>query len=654
MVSQLFTVGVVWGSVLVVAASTVLAWRQRPRPGATAFAVAMLAATWWVATSSLGLFALDPAVRVFWATAEWAGIVTFPVAWLVFALAYTGRSEWTSARRIGSLSVVPAVTFALALTDGVFHDLVYRSVDFAAFGTVSILYRTFGPWFWVHAAYSTALLVVGGALVVQLATERRLLYRGQATALVLVVAAPLVGSAVYVGGASPVEGFDPTPYTFVISGAAGLAALTQFSFLDAVPVTNRVARRSVVENVDAGVLVADTTGHVVDANPRAGALFDTDDPEGAHVSTLLPESVRPERAEDGTGREGDGPGGTDPGADGHDGVPESCDRESADHAVAEDVVAHERGDGVRYYEVSGTTLTDESGALTGRIYLVRDVTDRRTRLQRLNVLNRVLRHNLRNEMNVIYGFADTLEYGDPDPEVVASDIRGKAEELVALSGRAREIDELLTEDDGPPTDLCRVVAIECGRVDDDYPGVAVDTETPGETLHVDASAGTVVANLVENAARHNTADEPRMTVTVTAADGEATVRVADNGPGIPEQERSAVDADLETQLGHGSGLGLWLVNWGTTNAGGDLTIEDRDGGGTVVTATFQLVDAGEGPGASGRDGPEADGTDASDEAGTTASDGAESTVAGDDGTGSTGAGGDGTAGDDAVTTDGGS
>ena len=590
MASHAFLLAVVWGSVVVVGASALLAWRQRPRPGATAFAVAMFAATWWVATSAVGLFTTDAELRLFWTKVEWAGATAFPVAWLAFALSYTGRDEWLTPTRLAGITAFPAVTLLLALTNGVGHTLVYRETTYESFGSVSLFFHTYGPWFWVHVGYSLALLVAGGALVVGLVTQHRELYRGQAAALVLVVAPPLVGTVVSAAGLSPVPGFDPTPFTFVISGAAGLAALTQLSFLDAVPVPTRVARRSVVENVDAGVVVTDTTGHVVDANPRAEELLEADVAlEGDRVSTWFPDSVTAGAASlDGVNDDATNAASADVATDeSDDAASEGVDADPSTPGTV--VVAAERGPRTEYFEVSATELTDRYDAVTGRVYLLRDVTARHERLQRLNVLNRVLRHNLRNEMNVVYGLADSLEQGVREPETVAGQMRTKAEDLIQLSEKAREMDAVLDDEERDPADVGRVVEIECERVAEEYPDVAVEFTVPDGPVRVPAVVGTVVRNLVENAAQHNTASEPWVEVTVTVRDGRVELTVADNGPGIPDQDRAAIDADAETQLEHASGLGLWIANWGVSSVGGSLTTTDRADGGTAVTVTVPVA-----------------------------------------------------------------
>jgi len=573
MVSALLFVGVVWGTVLVVAALTIMAWRQRPRPGATPFALVMLSATWWVAFSSLGLATQSGALGVLYAKIEWAGIVYIPVAWLAFALAYTGRSERLTTRNLAALSLVPTATLVLALTNGAGHTLVYRSPSFESFGAFSLLYRSFGPWFWVHTGYSYLLLAAGTVLVIghALAGSGRRLYRGQAIALVLVVGVPWIGNVVYVTGHSPVPSFDPTPYAFVVSGAAGLAALRQFDLFDAVPVTGRVTDRAVIEHVDAGIVVLDADQRVADINPRATDLLSTTRSAvlGQHATDAFP---------------------TDIGSHSADGGRSDTSLPFGDG----DVLTIDDGAGSAFYEIRVTDIDDAYGTKTGSIVYVDDVTERRSRVQRLGVLNRVLRHNLRNEMNVVYGYADRLRVGDIDPDGLAAEIEQKATELVDLSDKARELDRIAeaTDGDRQPVDVGDILAIEVERVREGYPAVSVRVDHPGETVYAPAVVGLVCRNVVENAAMHNTSDDPwvRIEVTVRHADDAVDIVVTDNGPGIPECERTPLDSGTETQLDHVSGLGLWLSTWGARAAGGRLDIEDRDPTGTHVHVELPLVD----------------------------------------------------------------
>jgi len=61
--------------------------------------------------------------------------------------------------------------------------------------------------------------------------------------------------------------------------------------------------------------------------------------------------------------------------------------------------------------------------------------------------------------------------------------------------------------------------------------------------------------------------------------------VSDDGPGVPDHELAVIDEGAESALEHGSGLGLWLVDWGANTLGGDVTF-DVDESGTTVTVTL--------------------------------------------------------------------
>nr|WP_303651944.1 ATP-binding protein [Halovenus rubra] len=69
----------------------------------------------------------------------------------------------------------------------------------------------------------------------------------------------------------------------------------------------------------------------------------------------------------------------------------------------------------------------------------------------------------------------------------------------------------------------------------------------------------VVDYIVENAAEHNVGPSPSVTVDLSETDETVILTISDDGPGIPDQEFSALDAEEETQLKHASGVGLWIV-----------------------------------------------------------------------------------------------
>lgn len=93
-------------------------------------------------------------------------------------------------------------------------------------------------------------------------------------------------------------------------------------------------------------------------------------------------------------------------------------------------------DGSGTFALSYTPLTDPGGDSVGSMIVLYDVTEQRQRGQQLAVLNRILRHNLRNETTVISGYAELLE-----AEVTDSRHATQAGTIAAASNRLKSIAE---------------------------------------------------------------------------------------------------------------------------------------------------------------------------------------------------------------------
>ena len=245
-----------------------------------------------------------------------------------------------------------------------------------------------------------------------------------------------------------------------------------------------------------------------------------------------------------------------------------------------------------------------SGALIGAVVGLRDQHQELEELnQRNSVLNRVLRHNIKNGINVILGHAALLDddvTGSSRESVEA--IQRAATDISRLSETARTVDQLGSCPEVHRIDVTRVVRQCVDTTSSFYPHAELRVDLP-ETAWVEASQllGTVVKNLLTNAIEHNDG-EPRVRVSVDrvgANDGRVHLAVADDGPGIYDGEREALDGK-EDPTSHGSGLGLWLVKWFTRAHDGNLWFEDNEPRGTVVHLTLPAADATDGASAGGR------------------------------------------------------
>jgi PAS domain S-box-containing protein len=228
---------------------------------------------------------------------------------------------------------------------------------------------------------------------------------------------------------------------------------------------------------------------------------------------------------------------------------------------------------------------------------IQDVTEQTARRQQLMVFNRVLRHNLRNGLNVVAGRADGLltaldADGDLSTDLARTDldaIVSAAEELLDVAERARRFDNLYRRiRDSQPVEIRPLLDAIVAEYRDAAPRATIRVEGAAPVVLVNRRAVRVaVEELVDNAVEHSSDGAPTVTVRARErGDGSLEIAVADRGDGIPEMEREVIVEGEERPLKHGSGLGLWLVKWLVTAMGGTVEITANEPSGTVVSLVF--------------------------------------------------------------------
>lgn len=519
------------------------------------FVANALAGIVWSVGYALQLASADLAGKILWSRLVWVGAALTSTVWLVFVLGYAGHGERLTRRHLALLAVEPAAVLLAVWTSGS-HGLFVRDVGLATGGPFSIISASFGPLFWLHIAYSYLLTATGIAIIARLFVRSHGRYRRQSGLLLVAALFPWTGNALTVFGVAR-AGVDLTPLAFAFTTVLVGWALFRYQLLNLVP----VARNTVIEELRDGIVVLDSRLRVVDLNPAARRLIGEERSSvvGEPVGSVLPDFVLPE--------------------------------DSPDVDVSSEIELN-GGKARRVVEVHVSPLTDTVDRRTGYALVLRDVTERRAYEQRLRVLNRVLRHDLRNDVNVIQGNADLLGAKSTDPEVLerVGAIERKAAELVGLSEKAGTIDRTLHYEggEGTPVDVIPLFRRHLAAVERDHPDVTVEAVLPDHAyVYAEELIDSAIDNVIENAVEHNDSTSPTLSVSVSDrfVDGSRYVdlAVADNGPGVPENERRIIADGMETPLDHTNGLGLWLVNWIVASSDGELVFEENEPRGSVVT-----------------------------------------------------------------------
>jgi len=217
--------------------------------------------------------------------------------------------------------------------------------------------------------------------------------------------------------------------------------------------------------------------------------------------------------------------------------------------------------------------------------------------EQLEILNRVLRHDIRNDMTVVLGWLEYVAERTSEELTAEFDrIESSAEHIVELTTAAGDIAKSMRSDAEPklePTALTRVLIDEVEKRQNAFDEATI--ELPESPPHVTVAANellsSVFRNLINNAVQHNDADEPVVSITVRELDSHVQVRIEDNGPGVPETLGDDIfDDEMKGMESSGTGMGLYLVSTLIDLYGGEVWVEDNDPRGSVFCVELETID----------------------------------------------------------------
>lgn len=523
-------------------------YRQRGKSGANWFMGNMASVAVFCLAYGVALLVFDPTVRVALAAVAFVCVCFMGPFFLAFGLDYTGRGNLIRTPLFGAVAAVPLLSVALAATNPA-HGLVWTDFGFdPVFGLATATY-TVQPWGAFAFLFSIGTAGVGSLLLIGAILSYGPLYRREATAVILSTVPPSVGVSLWLFGVGSVPQLHLTAPLMVIHVSLDAYAFVGTHMFETNPATQRMAEQTGLDSLSDPVFILDTNERIVRVNDRVEALFL--DPSSASLPVSL-ESVL--------------------------GVTLETLRERGEITVGTE------GGGT--FAASFTDLTDPVGESVGSMIVLYDVTEERQRGQQLGVLNRVLRHNLRNETMVINGYAELLKatVNDSTQATQAGMVAAASGRLNSIAEKAREFEDVQERDVRPESLSMESVVGDVARTRSAAHAeatVAWTVDPADHRIRADRRVLSVLLdNLIENAIVHSDAPEPTVRVAVsgaTEADGETRIEIRDDNDRIPEHEVETLRAGEETALRHGQGIGLWIAYWCTRKLRGEIRFEYDDG-----------------------------------------------------------------------------
>ncbi|MFC6758057.1 MULTISPECIES: hybrid sensor histidine kinase/response regulator [Haloarcula] len=205
------------------------------------------------------------------------------------------------------------------------------------------------------------------------------------------------------------------------------------------------------------------------------------------------------------------------------------------------------------------------------------------RNRELALLNQIVRHDIKNDLTVILGWGVALrEHVEPAGEDHLDRIMRASEHIEAIADTAGDFMEILDGEEQPelhPISLPSVLETEVAKANSAHADATItvpESLLPGLQVTATDLLSSVFRNLLNNAVIHNDKAEPHVSVEVETDADRVAVHVCDNGPGIPDSQKSSVFGQgAMGEQSHGSGIGLYLVDTLVAMYDGTVQIRDR-------------------------------------------------------------------------------
>ncbi len=577
---------------------TVVLWRHRNTNGVIYLMLFEVAAAVWAICDGFESAAIGFEEKIRWARVSYIGISTNATMFLLFAICYADIQRFNNRRVFGILVVIPALTLIVALTDS-YHHLIWSRIDFSE-NTHQVVYY-YGPYFWVQAVYQYLILITGIIVLIIGALRVFSRHRAQFRIIILATLFPFLSSIVYVFKLLPIKGFDPTPISFILTGFLITLGIFWFRMFNIMP----IARKQAIDNLRDGMMVVDSMGTIVDANP---AFYDL---TGHKTSQLIGQQAKDYLVAAGIDKE-------------------KFSAEN-DFTIETQILA---GQEIVDFEVKYHSITDSNRQMLGGIYMLSNITTKKMILDAITDSNKRRKQELIEKEKLIMDL-------DAYARSVAHDLKNPLGSLVSLTDLIREkiedndldeIDEMADIVCEQSRKMMRIIEglLMLARIrKDDIVKVPVNTgeildevfrRLKNEIIKRDAVINLpaewpvvlghtqwieeVWSNLISNALKYGGIPPVINMGYEQMSSTSVKFWIQDNGNGLPASSLKKIFEDFE-RLGvtdtDGYGLGLPIVKRIFEKLGGEITASssNKPGEGCVFSFTLNKAVAGEPPGTDG-------------------------------------------------------
>lgn len=541
---------------------------QRRAKGITSFVLSMFVVTIWSSCNALEMSSLDFSTKLFWANMQYFAYCYSPVTLLALCMQFTGYDRWVKNKKVLWLAVIPTIIIVLVWTDG-FHGLMRYDMNIDYSGLFPVITKKYGPAFYIHAAYSHLLNITACVLLIRGVFIKNTVYRKQAIALFIGMSFIIVPNLLYILGLSVEKRFDITPAFFGPAGLIMSWGIFRFKMFDLVP----LARTTVIETMNAGIMVLDLQERILDVNPACERILGREASKictrrVGEVCSSIPDFVK------------------------------ACEDRNITHAEFTIKDNHIQ----KVYEVLLSPLVDNNGTLIGRLVMTYEITEKKQAQQeflrqqrKLAVIKereRIAR-DMHDNLGQVLGFINLQAQGIKQ-ELINSGVEiaaGSIDKLVEVTQSAHnEIREYIRNTrniDSSEKNL--ITALEKNISDfEEQTGICVEHKIPigfdGEEFETNVMANmlNIIREALNNIRKHAQASQVK--ISFLPGREELSITIEDNGKGFQIHQNPNVEKNK---------FGLNIMRERAAEIGAEIYIESDLGKGSRITFCVPVRKGGE-------------------------------------------------------------
>ncbi len=570
---------VLLGSTIISGLLLVRVWSLRKTPGAYGLMLAFISVAIWSTAYILEISRINLAEKILWAKVEYIGISFVSYGAFVFVLNFTGSSTWLTRLRAALISVPAFVCILLVWTNDL-HYWIWSEINFTnntPFGPLSL---THGTAFFLVVLYEYVLIIFTTLALLRIILNENSFYKAQARIMLWGMAFPWAANIIYISGWNPFDSLDLTPIALTLTNIAMSISFLRYRFMDLQP----IARDSIFNVIEDGVVVLDYKDRVVDINPVGILLFqDKGNTIGSDILSLLPDWKQ-------------------------------WLAENPDGEILRELNFTLGGEKKLYFSLRTTSIFDTNRKRKGRVILISNITSRKQAEFQTEETNQMktrllanIGHDLRSPLGAIIGYAELLRQGafgdlNDEQKKASAEILDSANQLSTFinnvigraqieSGRIilREAPFHVSDIAGPLLSTLNFHAGKKGLSLNQFTDPSLPKEINGDLFWVRQ----IVLNLVHNSVKFTEQGSINLRF-LKWSDRQWAIQVQDTGIGIPLEAQKRIfqafeqAGNIEPDKNVGFGLGLSIVAQLTSIMRGNIELESREGKGCTFTIILPL------------------------------------------------------------------